>query len=218
MVSQVVKRRRTSGSDSGSLLSQESTGHLKSVKPARELAEPYRICTAKFPIDALTPSWSIGSNRPVNNKHVLSLCKTFEGDDGLQRESQNNYLMVGCTGEQVERMKLHHHTANTTISWSEGVLSFLEWMAVNEENAEIISGQHRVEALKMFLQRNSKRLNLSEGDERWWVCDMYNLGILRYFWNYVNILTLFQIYSHSNLKSSFVLIGMTIHSWIAMRR
>src|SRR5271154_2472983 len=104
MVSRTVKRRRTSGGDGGSLLSEKSTGHLKSVKPAREPAEPYRICTAKFPIDALTPSWSIGSNRPIDSRHVLRLCKTFRGD-GIQRESQNNYLLVGCTGDQIERMR-----------------------------------------------------------------------------------------------------------------
>jgi hypothetical protein len=183
MLRRAVKRRRTDR-EASSPVQGESTGNLKSVKPARELAEPYRVCTARFPIDALTPSWSVGSNRPVNDKHVLSLCKTFEGD-GLQRETPNNYLMIGCTGEQIEKMKFHYHLSNNTSNWSDHIVSgqwgpFHEWMAGNKQKAEIISGQHRVEALKMFLERKGKHLHSLEHDERWWVCDIYNLGNLRW--------------------------------------
>jgi len=176
MPSQVVKRRRTDH-EAGSLQQDELTGHLKSSKTPRELAEPYRICTAKFPIDALTPSWSIGSNRPIDSRHVLRLCKTFRGD-GIQRESQNNYLLVGCTGDQIERMRSRHHLVDNTTSWSNSVPSFSEWMTINGQKAEIISGQHRVEALRMFLEQNGKQ---SEHHEHWWVCDVYNLGTLCYW-------------------------------------
>jgi hypothetical protein len=183
MLRHAVKRRRTDDAASNPVKGK-STENLKSVKPARELAKPYRVCTAKFPIDALTPSWSVGSNRPVNDKHVVSLCKTFEGD-GLQRETPNHYLMIGCTGEQIEKMKFHYHLTNDTWNWSDDIAlgqwdSFHEWMAGSGQKAEIISGQHRVEALKMFLERNSTHLHSSEHDERWWVCDIYNLGKLRW--------------------------------------
>ncbi|PVH70941.1 hypothetical protein DL98DRAFT_660914 [Cadophora sp. DSE1049] len=67
MLRHAVKRRRTDDAASNPVKGK-STENLKSVKPARELAKPYRVCTAKFPINALTPSWSVGSNRPVNDK------------------------------------------------------------------------------------------------------------------------------------------------------
>jgi hypothetical protein len=184
MLQRAVKRCRTDH-EASSLVQGKSTGHLKSAKPARELAEPYRVCTARFPIDALTPSWSVGCNRPVNQKHVLSLCKTFEGD-GLQRESPNNFLMIGCTGEQIEKMRFYNHLSNDISNWSDPIVSgqwgpFHKWMASSGQKAEIISGQHRVEALKMFLeQKKSKHLPFIEQDERWWVCDIYNLGKLRW--------------------------------------
>ncbi len=62
---------------------------LKSAKTVRQQAEPYRIMTAKFPIDALTPSWGIGRNRPIDDKHVLRLCQIFK-EQGLQREAEEN--------------------------------------------------------------------------------------------------------------------------------
>ena len=159
----------------------ELPGNLESAKSARELAEPYRVCTTRFPIDALTPHWSIGRNRPVNQEHVLSLCKTFEGEDGLQRETARNYLMIGCTEAQLEKMRFYYALTNSPSSWADPVVggdwhSAHEWMAANEQKAEIISGQHRVEALKMFLVRGKKGLHSSEPTERWWTCDIYNLG------------------------------------------
>lgn len=178
-----AKRRRTDQALSSSA-QDELTRSLPAAKSVREQAEPYRICTARFPLDALTPSWTVGSNRPVNEKHVLSLCRTFEGEEGLQRESKNNYLMVGCTRDQIKHMYSHYHPVDDTLSWLGNVSgpwpSFDKWMTVNEKKAEIISGQHRVEALKLFLKQNSKHLNTSGNDEHWWVCDVYDLGKLRH--------------------------------------
>lgn len=181
MSGRTIKRPRTDLGPSRSA-EDESAGMLSTVKSVCEQAEPYRICTARFPIDALTASWTVGSNRPVNEKHVLSLCRTFEGD-GLQREPKKNRLMVGCTRQQIEKMKFHYHLVNDTSNWLGNVSgpwpSFHQWMTANEQKAEIISGQHRVEALKLFLKRNGKQLDVSENDERWWVCDIYDLGKLR---------------------------------------
>jgi hypothetical protein len=179
MSSRTTKRRRTDLGPSRSA-QDKSARMLSTAKSLREQAEPYRICTAKFPIDALTAVWTVGTNRPVNDKHVLSLCVTFEGDDGLQRESKENHLMVGCSRQQIEKMQFHYHSGNDTPNWLGNVSgpwpSFHEWMTANEQKAEIISGQHRVDALKLFLERNGKHLNASE---RWWFCDIYDLGKLR---------------------------------------
>ena len=69
---------------------------LRDAKSVREQAEPYRLSTAKFPLEALTPSWSIGSNRTVDIKHVQDLCRIFE-ENGVLRECAENHLLVACT-------------------------------------------------------------------------------------------------------------------------
>jgi hypothetical protein len=40
-----------------------------------EQAQPYRIATARMPIDALTPVWSLNQNRPIQAEmHKLQAC------------------------------------------------------------------------------------------------------------------------------------------------
>ncbi|KAJ6439059.1 DNA repair protein rad10 [Purpureocillium lavendulum] len=46
-----------------------------------EQAEPYRILTATMPVDALTADWSMGSNRPIQEKHVDALYTIFQRGD-----------------------------------------------------------------------------------------------------------------------------------------
>jgi hypothetical protein len=69
---------------------------LRDAKLVREQAELYRLSMAKFPLEALTPSWSIGSNRTVDIKHVQDLCRIFK-ENGVQQECAENYLLVACT-------------------------------------------------------------------------------------------------------------------------
>ncbi|KAG9239788.1 hypothetical protein BJ878DRAFT_38332, partial [Calycina marina] len=158
----------------------DSTTELSDSKSVHEQAEAYRICTARFPIDALTASWADGSNRPVDEQHVLSLCRAFEGD-GLQRNSDNNHLMVGCTRFQFQRMQVSHLVERDTSTWASNSKgpwpSFDRWMTVNKQKVEIISGQHRVEALKLFLKRKGCNPDTDHG-EYWWICDVYDLDKL----------------------------------------
>lgn len=149
---------------------------LTSAKPVREQAEPYRIITAKFPIDALTASWSVGSNRPIDEKHVHRLCQIFK-EQGLQREPEENRLLIACSRDEVQRMMDYLGEGGEFMgtAWP----FFQDWMSVNGCKAEIMVGQHRVEAAKTFLCPKSELQESKEdpkGGPHWWLCDIYDKG------------------------------------------
>lgn len=79
----------------------------------REQAEQYRLATAKFPLNALTPDWTIGSNRPIDAKHVQTLCQIFEVQR-LQRELVENRLRIACSQADVQRMMEHLQKAGSS--------------------------------------------------------------------------------------------------------
>ena len=70
--------------------------HLKEMDSAHDQAEPYRLMTAKFPIDELTPEWSMGANRSVDEAHKRRLCQIFR-DSGVLRRDASHRLRVLCT-------------------------------------------------------------------------------------------------------------------------
>ena len=161
------------------------------MKSIREQAQPYLLCTAKFPLEALTSSWSIGCNRAVDVKHVRDLCRIFE-ETGLQREHAENHLLVACPPAAVRRM-MDHLRAPAAVEESgleggaesrsharpgdrleEKWPSFEQWMLVNGSPAEIMAGQHRVEALQMLLKQ--KAYKAFKKSQSWWICDVYNSG------------------------------------------
>lgn len=161
------------------------TVDLVKSKSLREQAEPYRLATAKFRIDALTSTWSLGSNRQIHESHVQSLCRIFD-EQGLQREPVENHLLIACSKEEVQRMRGHLAQAEHEISEREGISpswpswpSFGDWISVNGNRAEIMAGQHRVEALKLYLRRMSSShpgAQAFEKDQSWWICDIYDKG------------------------------------------
>ena len=51
--------------------------------------------------------------------------------------------------------------------------SFKGWDVIIGEKAELMAGNHRVEALKEYLRRSK-----SSENERWWICDVYDKGII----------------------------------------
>lgn len=160
------------------------------IKSIREQAEPYKLATAKFPIAALTPTWRIGSNRPIDAKHVQELCRIFE-EQHLQREQVENHLLVTCSREDFERMTVYLRDAEKNRPVLEGRSpswpDFSNWVSVNNCQVEIMGGQHRVEALKVFLNRISKRPGASAvvKEQSWWICEIYDQGKshLNYFWS-----------------------------------
>src|ERR1700754_3512927 len=154
--------------------------NLNDRKSIREEAEPYRLGTVKFPIDALSPVWSMGTNRLIDEAHKRKLCGLFK-DLGLRRADVGNRIRVVCSRDDVEKMKdamgLAGEENNNMSRPLEGAQAkepawpyFKEWMQIVGKEAELIAGNHRVEALKEMLK--------SDGgiDERWWVCDLYDKG------------------------------------------
>ncbi|OBT95119.1 hypothetical protein VE01_07344 [Pseudogymnoascus verrucosus] len=147
---------------------------LTSAKSVRQQAEPYRIITAKFPIAALTASWSVGSNRPINSQHVHRLCQIFM-EQGLQREAEENRLLIACSRDEVQRMIDHLGEGGDRMGTPPPWPFFKDWEAVNGRGAEIMVGQHRVEAVKAFLRKLEEDPN--EGSH-WWICDIYDKDTL----------------------------------------
>ncbi|KAF2462913.1 uncharacterized protein BDR25DRAFT_247182 [Lindgomyces ingoldianus] len=156
---------------------------LKEIESVSEQAKPYQLATAKFPIDALTPEWTVGGNRSINEAHKQRLCEIFS-EQGLLRRDPGHRLRIACTKEQVKKMLDHlswkqaqdGHVAaaredmrGEEFEWP----SFEEWDMVVGEKAELMAGNHRVEALK-------KRLRLlgCGNEERWWICDIYDKDAL----------------------------------------
>lgn len=159
--------------------------HLKEVDPVYDQAAPYRLVTAQFPIDALTPEWSIGTNRSVNEAHKRRLLQIFK-EVGVLRRDVSHRLQVICPKAQVERM-LDHLRQEENRSQSDSIAgetaqemdskwpSFEAWNKIVGEKAELIAGNHRVEALKEYMR--SLKLPSTEG---WWVCDIYDQSNIPY--------------------------------------
>src|ERR1700755_1873600 len=94
----------------------QTTSPINDRQSFRDQAERYRLITAKFPIDALTPVWKTGVNRQVKEGHVQKLCQRFK-DIGIFREDPIHRLLVLCTKSEVDQMKAHlSYTAGTITS------------------------------------------------------------------------------------------------------
>jgi hypothetical protein len=63
-------------------------------------------------------------------------------------------------------------SVNTLGDKSEYLL-FKGWDIIIRGKAELIAGNYRVEALKEYLRRSK-----SPENKRWWICDMYDKGII----------------------------------------
>jgi hypothetical protein len=146
----------------------------------RDEAEPYRLATAVFCINSLSPIWSTGANRSINEAHVRRLCARFS-EVGVLRKDASHRLLVLATKAEVQAM-LKHNCQQTTPNIraaSDGssgerelpCQSFQQWRQVVGQKAELIAGHHRVEALRLYLSK----FQASE-EEAWWVCDVYDKG------------------------------------------
>lgn len=131
----------------------------------REQAKPYRLATAKMPIQALSCTWSITPNRRVNQAHMQDLCQSFQNGK-LARASRENYILVQCSAQAIQRM-----TDAGSGSQCDTLLSFQNWLDINDEKAEVMAGQHRLEALREYVKQTG-----SGPEELWWVCEFYNRG------------------------------------------
>jgi hypothetical protein len=160
---------------------RSKASYLKEVDSIHDQARPYRLVTAKFPIDSLTPVWTVGANRPIDDAHKRRLCEIFE-EQGVLRKDLGYRLRVACTKAQVQKMVDHINRGRTHNADLGSVdapgdkseyPSFEGWDIIIGEKAELMAGNHRVEALKEYLRRSK-----SSENERWWICDVYDKGIV----------------------------------------
>jgi hypothetical protein len=146
----------------------------------KQQAEAHFLGRAQIPVNALTGHWTLGSNRPIDGTHVNDLCRLFS-ENGLDRRTEPNRILVECTKEDYERMVkfnqnlIRNRGAQTILSTESQ--SFKQWMRVNKKQIEIIAGQHRVEALLVFLRNQAIEVSGFdiEGNS-WWTCEIYNRG------------------------------------------
>ncbi|KAI9764365.1 MAG: hypothetical protein M1840_008503 [Geoglossum simile] len=192
------KKRRVglSHQNRGKRFDEEVPGFRDLESPV-EQAEQYRLGTVRMPIDSLSSVWrrGNGTNRQVSHPHVLTLLKIFL-DEGLKRKAPENHLLVGCNGSQVGAMLQFLESrstssavrANTRPEIEKAMRSrfprnqldeapewplFEGWEKINGR-AELMAGQHRVEALKLYIQATSSDIT----GQSWWVCDLYDLESL----------------------------------------
>ncbi|KAK4232703.1 hypothetical protein C8A03DRAFT_20057, partial [Achaetomium macrosporum] len=78
-VTSVRKRRRNND--------KEECGSARLFREgdsARDQARPHRVAIATLPVRALDSCWSVGQNRPLDERHARRLCGIFE-QGGLNR-------------------------------------------------------------------------------------------------------------------------------------
>ncbi|KAG6153862.1 hypothetical protein E4U35_000598 [Claviceps purpurea] len=167
------KRRRESVSDGeeGSDSARQERHSVQSTakRPAIELKEAKSIITARMPIKLLSTTWSLGSNRLLDRRHVQKLRKAFVEFGGPKRDLEEHHLKVLCTGAEVERM-LKELGLQDGAKQAEGMPNFSMWSDVNgPAPLELLAGQHRIRALEEWV----KDAKLGE-EELWWPCKFYN--------------------------------------------
>ncbi|KAG6105360.1 hypothetical protein E4U14_005156 [Claviceps sp. LM454 group G7] len=167
------KRRRESASDGeeGSTSARQERHSVQSTaKPAAiELEDAKSMITARMPIELLSTTWTLGSNRPLDRRHVQRLRKAFVELGGPKRDLEEHHLRVLCTGAEVERM-LKKLGLQDGAKQAEGMPNFAMWPKVNgRAPLELLAGQHRIRALEEWV----KVAKLGE-EELWWPCKFYD--------------------------------------------
>jgi hypothetical protein len=141
------------------------------VDSVRRQAEPYRLAIAEFPINLLASSWSRSNNRPLDRNHVAHLCRSFSRGN-LTRRAEENYIQVTCSAASVDSI-ISTIAGSDRYANGHSVLSFKHWDDVNDEKPELMTGQHRIEALRNYVKQTG-----SGSDDLWWTCEFYNKDTL----------------------------------------
>ncbi|KAF7561207.1 hypothetical protein G7046_g2927 [Stylonectria norvegica] len=114
------------------------------------------------------PSKPVLQDELSNRQHVSRLRRIFE-QGALERQAEENYLLVQCSAEGVARMLSHLEDPGLDPA-SEKVLSFRDWMSINQdEKIEVMAGQHRIEALREYIKQIG-----ADTEEWWWTCEIYD--------------------------------------------
>ena len=148
-------------------------GALLETTSIEERAEPFRLMTVRFPIDDVTPEWSMGWNRDINEKHVKQLCQLFE-EYGLDRLGRAHRLRLLCRAQDVRLMCERIGIDCGPNDPGAPLPSFKGWSSATSGAAEVLAGNHRIGALKAYLKQQKLT---DDDDERWWVCDIFDRGM-----------------------------------------
>ncbi|KAG5964649.1 hypothetical protein E4U56_002129 [Claviceps arundinis] len=168
------KRRRESVSDgeedSDSARQKRHSVQSTAKRPAMEMKDAKSIITARMPIKLLSTTWTLGSNRLLDRRHVQKLRKAFVELGGPNRDLEEHHLKVLCTGAEVERM-LKELGLQDGEKQAESIMpNFTMWPDVNgPAPLELLAGQHRIRALEEWV----KVSKLGE-EELWWPCKFYD--------------------------------------------
>ncbi|RSM02009.1 hypothetical protein CDV31_011092 [Fusarium ambrosium] len=146
-----------------SIPTQDKPVRFYDGRSAQHEAEDYRLATAKMPLDVLSCVWRKGTNRHLNSRHVEKLCNIFKQGD-LKRQDAENCLLVQCSAKAVSRMMSHLGQLGRHSQCNQ-VLSFEDWLVVNpNEKAEVMAGQHRIEALHRIPAEMDVKLRVNRRD------------------------------------------------------
>ncbi|KAG5991702.1 hypothetical protein E4U52_003411 [Claviceps spartinae] len=126
-----------------------------------------------MPIKLLSTTWTLGSNRLLDRRHVQKLRKAFVELGGPNRDLEEHHLKVLCTGAEVERM-LKALGLQDGAKQAESIMpNFTMWPDVNgPAPLELLAGQHRIRALGEWV----KVAKLGE-EELWWPCKFYDRDV-----------------------------------------
>ncbi|KAF6830411.1 hypothetical protein CPLU01_07337 [Colletotrichum plurivorum] len=178
-------KRKHSGHDGSaeypSLQSRTKNKPFRDSKSVRERAKPYLLAVAKLHSDVLETTWSRGRNRCVEPTHIRQLKETFMRGS-LERYAPENRILVLCRAREVRQVleakeEDEDNDAGKDSASSDSHrsnkhpddTSFLNWSAVNKTKVEVIAGQHRLRALREYIEATGA----SETDS-WWVCELYD--------------------------------------------
>lgn len=81
---------------------------IEELLSARTLASAHLLAVAKLPLDILSTRWREGKNRPVDEGHINSLCKSFV-NRGIGRQDEGNFMKVACSAQAVTAIKAYLH-------------------------------------------------------------------------------------------------------------
>ncbi|KAF4474785.1 hypothetical protein CGGC5_v016501 [Colletotrichum fructicola Nara gc5] len=156
----------------------EISSPFTETSSARERAQPFLLAVARMPIDVLDTAWSVGRNRPINAAHVQELLHAFRSG-GLERRAPENRITVLCSAEAVSLMQQDgggiegreedDGEDGNDDNDSPCELSFLHWAEVSGGKAEVMAGQHRIQALREYVKETG-----APGSDLWWACELYD--------------------------------------------
>ncbi|KAF5483091.1 hypothetical protein CGCA056_v015152 [Colletotrichum aenigma] len=156
----------------------EISSPFTETSSARERARPFLLAVARMPIDVLDTAWSVGRNRPINAAHVQELLHAFRSG-GLERRAPENRITVLCSAEAVSLMQQDgggiegreedDGEDDNDDNDSPCELSFLRWAEVSGGQAEVMAGQHRIQALREYVKETG-----APGSDLWWACELYD--------------------------------------------